>query len=107
MARYKLNNAENVQVTINNVAKTKVVNGKSIVTYSNYIRLVPNKVYETDDEAMLNFFRNYRQRVRYTPTLEALLRENKVAYEVEVCRTCGGKVKKIKYQLVEVLDDEK
>ena len=106
MTKYRLNKAEKVQVTINNVAKTRRVNGRDVVTYSNYIRLAPNTVYETDDEAMLNFFRNYRQKVRYTQPLEAALKANGVAYEVERCRTCGGVVKKIKYQLVEVLDNE-
>lgn len=104
MAKYKLNKAENVQVTINNVAKTKIINGKAIVTYSNYIRLVPNKVYETDDEAMLNFFRSYKRKVRYNAQLENVLRSNGVPYEIEYCRSCGGKVKKISYRVVEVME---
>lgn len=106
MTKYRLNKAEDVQVTINNVAKTKTINGKAIVTYANYIRLAPNKVYETDDEAMLNFFRNYKRKVRYTSHLERVLKENGVPYSIEYCRTCGGKVKKISYAVVEVMDNE-
>lgn len=106
MTEYRLNKAEKVSVTINNVAKTKVINGKSIVTYSNYIRLAPNTVYKTDDDAMLNFFRNYKRKVRYTAEIERALKENKVPYEIEFCRSCGGKVKKISYRVVEVLDNE-
>lgn len=104
MTKYKLNKAENVQVTINNVAVTKVIGGRSVVTYSNYIRLVPDKVYETDDEAMLNFFRNYKRKVRYNSHLEEVLKANGVPYEVEYCRSCGGKVKKISYRVVEVME---
>lgn len=104
MTKYKLNKAENVQVTINNVAKTKVVNGKAIVTYNNFIRLAPNMVYETDDEAMLNFFRSYRRKVRYNATLEQTLKANNVPYEIEYCKSCGGKVKKISYAVVEVME---
>lgn len=104
MTKYKLNDAENVQVTINNVAKTKEINGKAIVTYSNYIRLAPNKVYETDDEAMLNFFRQYRRKVRYNSNLEEVLRLHDVPYEIEYCRSCGGRVKKISYAVVEVME---
>ena len=104
MTQYRLNKAENVQVTINNVAKTKNIGGKAIVTYSNYIRLAPNKVYETDDEAMLNFFRHYKRKVRYNAQLENVLRENGVPYEIERCRSCGGMVKKISYQVVEVME---
>jgi hypothetical protein len=104
MTKYKLNKAENVQVTINNVAVTKVIGGRSVVTYSNYIRLVPDKVYETDDEAMLNFFRNYKRKVRYNSHLEEVLKANGVPYEVERCRSCGGVVKKISYRVVEVME---
>ena len=106
MTEYRLNKAEKVSVTINNVAKTKVINGKSIVTYSNYIRLAPNTVYKTDDEAMLNFFRAYKHKVRYTAEIERALQESGVPYEIEMCRSCGGKIKKISYRVVEVLDNE-
>ena len=104
--KYRLNKAEKSQVQINNVASTKKVNGKSIVTYSNYIRLVPDKVYETDDEAMINFFKAYKRKVRHTAGIEEALKSAEVPYEIEYCRSCGGRVKKISYKVVEVLDDE-
>lgn len=103
MAEYKLNDAEKVRVLINNVAKTKKIGGKEVVTYSNYINLVPGVIYKTDDEAMLNFFKNYKRKVRYNAELERALKQNNVPYEVEFCRSCGGKVKKISYHPVEVL----
>lgn len=106
MTQYRLNKAEKVQVAINNVAKTKEMGGKSIVTYSNYIRLAPGKVYETDDEAMLNFFRAYKLKVRYNAELEEALKQNNVPYDIEYCKSCGGKVKKISYTVVEVMDNE-
>lgn len=104
MTEYRLNKAEKVSVTINNVAKTKVINGKPIVTYSNYIRLAPNTVYETDDEAMLNFFRGYKRKVRYNAELERALKEHNVPYDIEYCKSCGGKIKKISYRVVEVME---
>lgn len=104
MTEYRLNKAEKVRVLINNVAKTKTINGKSIVTYSNYINLVPGVVYKTDDEAMLNFFRNYKRKVRYNAEVERALKENNVPYEIEMCRSCGGKIKKISYRPVEVIE---
>ena len=106
MAKYRLNKAEKVVVTINNVAKSKIINGRSVVTYSNYIRLVPGEVYETDDEAMLNFFRSYKRKVRYNAELERALIANGVPYETEYCKSCGGKIKKISYNPVEVIDNE-
>lgn len=104
MAKYRLNKAERVALTINNVAKTKQINGKDIITYSNYIRLVPDKVYETNDEAMLNFFRNYRRKVRYNSELERALKQNNVPYELEWCKVCSGRVQKISYRVVEVME---
>lgn len=104
MTQYKLNNAEKVQVTINNIAKTKIINGKPIVTYNNYIRLAPNKVYETDDEAMLNFFRQYKRKVRYNADLENALKTHGVPYDIEWCKACSGRVKKISYRVVEVME---
>lgn len=103
--KYRLNKAETVPVTFYNVAKTKTINGKDIVTYSNYIRLNPNEEYETDDEAMINWFKAYRRKVRHNSSLELVLKNNEVPYEVELCRSCGGKVKKISYQVVEVYDE--
>lgn len=102
--RYRLNKAENVPVTIHNVAVTKNVGGRSIVSYSNYIRLAPGRVYETDDQAMIDFFRSYRRKVRHTESLEQNLRSNGVPYEIEYCKSCGGKVRKISYQVVEVIE---
>lgn len=103
--RYRLNKAETVPVTIHNVAVTKNVGGRNIVSYSNYIRLIPGKEYESDDEAMIKFFKAYRRKVRHTDTLEQTLRSNGVPYEVEYCKSCGGKVKKISYQVIEVYDE--
>lgn len=105
MTKYRLNRAENAPITLYNVPRTKDVRGKKTVAYSNYIRLAPNKVYESDDEAMLNFFRTYKRKVRYTEGLEATLKSHGVAYETEYCRTCGGRVKKISYKVVEVFDE--
>lgn len=105
MTKYRLNKAENVRVTINNVARTKVMNGRNVVTYSNYIVLYPDKLYESDDEAMLNFFRTYKRKVKYSAQLEEVLKSNGVPYEIEYCKSCGGRVKKISYRMVEVLNE--
>ena len=104
MTEYRLNKAEKVRVLINNVAKTKIINGKSVVTYSNYINLVPGVIYKTDDEAMLNFFRNYKRKVRYNAELERALTQNDVPFEIEMCKSCGGRIKKISYRPVEVIE---
>lgn len=102
MAKVRLNKAEKVPITINNIAKTKNFNGKPIVTYSNYLRLAPNEVYQTDDKALISFLKAYSVKIRYNAETERALKDNEVPYEVEYCRSCGGKVKKISYHPVEV-----
>ena len=105
--KYRLNKAETVQTTINNVASTKKLNnGREIVTYSNYIRLIPGRIYETEDKAMIEFFKSYTRKVRHTAGIEEALKSANVPYKIEFCRSCGGRVKKISYKVVEVLDDE-
>ena len=102
MAKVRLNKAERVPITINMVAKTKIINGKPIVTCSNYLRIAPGEVLKTNDEAMLNFLREYKVKIRYNAEVERALKENNVPYEVEYCKSCGGRIKKISYHPVEV-----
>lgn len=104
--KYRLNKAESVPVQLNFVPVTKTVNGKAIVTYRNYLRLAPGKEYESDDTAMLEWLRAYKRKERYSAQLENALKANNVPYEIELCRSCGGKVRKIIYHVVEVNDAE-
>lgn len=105
MTKYRLNKAENVPVTIYNVPKTKIIGGKAIAVNEGYIRLSPDVVYETDDKAMLNFFRTNSKLVMYSEQTESILKKFGVPYEIEYCKVCSGRVKKIRYKQVEVLDE--
>ena len=102
--KYRLNKAETVSITLYQVAVTKTINGKEIVTYNNYLPLSPGKVYETKDEAMINWLKAYKRKVRYTSQLESALKANDVPYEVELCSSCGGKIRKISYHVIEVFE---
>lgn len=103
--KYRLNKAEKVRVTLMNVASTKNINGKPIVTYRNRITLTPGEEYQTDDEAMIEWFRTYRRKVHYNADLAKALSAAGVPFDTEMCRSCGGRVKKISYQIVEVYDE--
>ena len=102
--KYRLNKAETVPVRLCNVAATRNINGRTIVTYTNSIKLSPNEVYETEDEAMIEWFRKHRRKVRYSRSLENALKDANVPYSIELCQSCGGKVQKISYQMVEVME---
>ena len=105
MAKYKLNDAEKVRTLIQTLPITKTINGREVVTWNNHTYLVPGKVYETDDKAMIEFFKTYKRKVRHTAGIEEALKSANVPYEIELCRSCGGRVKKISYKVVEVLDE--
>lgn len=102
--KYKLNSAETVAQAIYHVPQTKQINGRNVIVDEAYIRLNPNVVYESDDDAMIGFFRTYRKKVNYTAQLEDVLKAHNVPYKVELCKTCGGRKRKIFYQLVEVFE---
>lgn len=101
---YRLNKAETVPLTLYHVAETKKIGGRDIVTYNHYIRLVPGEEYQTNDEAMLNWFRKHRRKVAWSEKIERTLKTHGVPYETEMCKSCGG-IKKIAYQVVEVYDE--
>lgn len=102
MRNYRLNSAERVPITLIAVPQTKTINGKTIISYTNTLRLVPDKVYKTDDEAMLKYLEAYKVEPRYTAEIERALKENNVPYELVYCKSCGGRIKKISYHPVEV-----
>lgn len=103
MAKLKLVDAETRSFSLNGVPRTKVVNGKTIADYRNYIRIAPKEIYETDDELLVDYLTNYKRKVRYNAELERALKQSNVPYEIEMCRSCGGRVKKISYRPIEVV----
>lgn len=103
--KYRLSKAYTATHTIYNVAKTKTVGGRDIITYSNYMKLVPGEEYETDDPATIEFFRTHKEKLRHNPQAEKMFVDNHIPYEVEYCKSCGGRVKKIVFHPVEVYDE--
>lgn len=101
--QYRLYSVETAPVTLRMFPKT-LRNGN--ISYGHYVRLEPGKTYETDDEAQKKFIRENRIKVRYNANLEAILKEAGVPYEVIRCRSCGGRVRKIEYNQIEVVLDE-
>lgn len=104
--KYRLNKAETTSAKFYYVPQTKTVNGaEKVVCERNAMTLAPKTVYETDDKAMLEYLRKQTALVRYNAETERALKENGVEYSIEMCRSCSGRVKKIRYNLVEVFDE--
>lgn len=100
--KYRLISVETEPVTLRMFPQTK----KGHVSYGHYVRLMPNKVYETDDPAQIEYLKENKVRVRHNDALEKLLKGANVPYEVIKCKSCGGRVLKIEYNNVEVIEDE-
>lgn len=102
MVTYKLIDAIKVPLTISVASKKD-----GYVRYG-YTRLEPNKVYEVPegDTVLLNSLKNAKSKKGYSEKLEALLQECGANYKVEYCQSCGGKVRKIEYYVIEVMENE-
>lgn len=102
MAYYKLIDAITVPMTIN------IATRQNGYTKYGHIRLEPHKEYEIpNDDLLLKSLKTATSRQKYSEELEKLLEETGATYKVELCKSCGGKVKKIVYNVVEVIDDGK
>ena len=105
MTQYRLIPAITVPTILRPLAVTVQYGNRDVVKHDGFIRLEPGKLYETADEVLLNSLRNYTFSSRFNQTLENELKANDVPYEIERCRSCGGKIKKIKYHPVEVIEN--
>lgn len=87
------------------LAETKVVGGRAIAVYKPK-RFMPGKLYEVpDDELFVRSLLNATKIVLYDAALEKLLAETGADFEVKLCKSCVGRVKKIEYHVLEVLDE--
>nr|WP_216682564.1 hypothetical protein [Enterococcus innesii] len=89
------------------VAKTSENQNRSKIVYG-VMRLEPGEVYELEDDPIfLDSLEKLRVSKRYSESLEKELTAAGVDFKVDQCRSCGGRVKKLIYNIVEVhLDDD-
>ena len=100
MAKYKLVGAIDVPMTLN------------VATLSNgykkygHIRIMPGKVYELpeNDPPLVNSLKKAKLKKNYSVDIEQALIKAGVPYEVKMCASCGGRVKKIEYPVVEIIE---
>lgn len=88
-----------------NIAETKEMNGKKIASYKPR-RFIPGKKYEVPegDELFLRSLKDCTQKIKYDPSVEKALIDCGATYEIITCKSCGGRVKKIEYQVAEVIE---
>lgn len=61
--------------------------------------------YETTDQVLLGSLKEATEELPFTPEVEAGLKRDNVKYEYSYCASCGGKkVRKLKYNLFEVVE---
>lgn len=82
-----------------------VKNSKS--TYQKYgtITLVPGEKYELGtDEVFIQSLKSAKIEKAYSTALEDLLKANGIKYTTRACKSCGGRVKKISYCPIEIVE---
>lgn len=88
-----------------NVVATVEKNGSSYCKYC-VIRLKPGEKYAvTDDSVLMNSLRSVTTKVKYSEEVEQLLKKSGVPYTVKACPSCGGRVKKIEYHVVQFVEN--
>lgn len=61
--------------------------------------------YETEDKILLDSLKELTEQLPYSAETEEGLKQSGVPYEYAYCPSCGGrKVRKLKYNLFEVID---
>lgn len=97
---YKLIDAINTPKDLSVVTR----NG-SAVRYGR-MRLEPKKKYEIpEDKTLWESILNAKEKTRWTKEREDLLKETGAKYSVVRCKSCGGRVLKLEYNVVEVVDE--
>lgn len=99
----KLIDAITTPLTLN-LAHTKEYAGRQIATYKP-IKFVPGEKYEVpDDELFIRSLKACTKKDPYSAELEEILTKYGVPYEIVMCKSCGGRKKKIEYNVVEVIE---
>lgn len=70
------------------------------------LTLSPGKTYvlPENDPLLVQELKGLKAKVKHTPELEESLKACNAEYKVEVCKTCGGRLKKIIYKMLEVAE---
>ncbi len=69
-----------------------------------YVTLEPGKHYKLlSDEMMAQITEKFKEKRKYSAELERTLKDAGMDYEIVLCKTCGGRVKKLEYATVEVV----
>lgn len=90
---------------VKNRTQVDVVFRKNGVTKYSYIVLDPGVEYELpEDDLFQKSIYGCKFKKPYTKDMENVLKTNNVPYEVELCKTCGGRVKKLVYNPLEVIE---
>lgn len=99
MGTYTLSKAIDVPVTVMVYSHP---DGKPGVYGRLYLK--PGVVHElpNNDAAFVNSVKTAMTKKRYDSAIEARLKELGVEYEINLCKTCGGRKRFIEYHTVEV-----
>lgn len=69
-----------------------------------YVTIKPDTHYKLlSDEMMAQITDKFKEKRKYSESLERTLKDAGMEYEVVLCKTCGGRTRKLEYKTVEVV----
>lgn len=69
-----------------------------------YVTIQPEKHYKLlSDEMMAQISEKFKEKRKYSDSLKKTLTDAGMEFAEVVCRTCGGRTKKIEYKTVEIV----
>lgn len=90
---------------IENRTKIDVVYKENGITKYTYITLDPGVEYELpNDPLFIASVKGSKFKKFYDRNMEMKLKSANIPYEVEMCKSCGGRVKKLVYNPLEVIE---
>lgn len=74
-------------------------------TVYRFVTLEPGELYKVPDDTFLKaLLARGLSEIRHSDSFEKALKEANIPYEIKVCKSCGGGLKKIKVQIIEVIE---
>lgn len=105
MAQKKTTKTFKLLDVIKERTQVDVVYRKNGIPKYSYIVLDPGVEYELpEDELFQKSIRGCQFKKPYSKAMEESLKANNIPYKVEMCKQCGGRVKKLVYNPMEVID---
>ncbi|MEI5994015.1 hypothetical protein [Candidatus Enterococcus mansonii] len=91
---------------IDTITTLNVASQKNGATVYNHVRLKPGECHEVgNDQVFIRSLQNMQVERPYSLELVNELSSLGVKYTEKICKSCGGRIKKVSYSVIEFIDE--